>query len=48
MQRNKNERYQQVITSNVTGYRSNENPTTRRIRGWLKTNAGGRLVKTRY
>jgi hypothetical protein len=48
MQRNKNEQYQQIITSNVAGYRNNENPTTRRIRGWLKTNAGGKLVKTRY
>jgi hypothetical protein len=47
MQRSKNERYQQVITSNVAGYRNNENPTNRRIRGWLKTNAGGKLVKTR-
>jgi predicted alpha/beta hydrolase family esterase len=45
MQRNKNKEYQQIITSNMASYRNNENPTTRRIRGWLKTNAGGELVK---
>jgi hypothetical protein len=47
MQRNQNEGYQQIITSNISSYRNNENPTNRRIRGWLKTNAGGKLVKTR-
>jgi hypothetical protein len=47
MQRNKNKGYQQIITSNVASYRNNENSTNRRIRGWLKTNAGGMLVKIR-
>jgi hypothetical protein len=45
MQRNENKGYQQIITSNMASYRNNENPTTRRIRGWLKTNAGGKLIK---
>jgi hypothetical protein len=48
MQRNKNKGYQQIITSNVASYRNNENSTNRRIRGWLKTNAGSTLVKARY
>jgi hypothetical protein len=47
MQRNQNKKYQQIITSNVASYRNNENSTNRRIRGWLKTNAGGMLVKIR-
>jgi len=45
MNRNKNEGYQQIITSSMTSYHEDENPTNRRIRGWLKTNAGGTLVK---
>jgi hypothetical protein len=45
MQRNENKGYQQIITSDMASYRNNENPTTRRIRGWLKTNAGGKLIK---
>ena len=45
MNRNKNEEYQQIITSSMTSYHEDENPTNRRIRGWLKTNAGGTLVK---
>lgn len=45
MNRNKNEIYQQIITSNMTSYHEDESPTSRRIRGWLKTNAGGTLVK---
>jgi hypothetical protein len=45
MNRNKNEKYQQIITSNMPSYNEDENPTNRRIRGWLKTNAGGTLVK---
>lgn len=45
MNRNKNETYQQIITSNMASYHENENPTNRRIRGWLKTNAGGTLVR---
>ena len=45
MKRNKNELYQQIITSNMASYHEDESPTNRRIRGWLKTNAGGTLVK---
>ena len=45
MKRNKNDVYQQIITSNMASYHEDENPTNRRIRGWLKTNAGGTLVK---
>jgi len=45
MNRNKNSVYQQIITSSMASYHENENPTNRRIRGWLKTNAGGTLVK---
>lgn len=45
MKRNKNEQYQQIITSNMASYHEDENPTSRRIRGWLKTNASGTLVK---
>jgi len=45
MNRNKNETYQQIITSNMASYHEDENPTNRRIRGWLKTNAGGTLVR---
>lgn len=45
MNRNKNDTYQQIITSNMASYHENENPTNRRIRGWLKTNAGGTLVR---
>jgi hypothetical protein len=45
MNRNKNEKYQQIITSNMPSYNEDENPTNRRIRGWLKTNASGTLVK---
>jgi hypothetical protein len=48
MQRNQNKKYQQIITSNVASYRNNENSTNRRIRGWLKTNAGGKIIKARY
>lgn len=44
MNRNKNENYQQIITTDISSYRDDENPTNRRIRGWLKTNAGGTLV----
>ena len=47
MKRNKNEEYQQIITSDMPSYHENENPTNRRIRGWLKSNAGGTLVKMR-
>lgn len=47
MKRNKNEKYQQIITSDMASYHEDENPTNRRIRGWLKTNAGGTLVKMR-
>lgn len=47
MNRNKNDAYQQIITSNMASYHEDENPTNRRIRGWLKTNAGGTLVKMR-
>jgi hypothetical protein len=45
MNRNQNDKYQQIITSNMPSYDDHENPTNRRIRGWLKTNAGGTLVK---
>ncbi len=45
MNRNKNNQYQQVITANMANYDDSESPTSRRIRGWLKTNAGGTLVK---
>lgn len=47
MNRNKNEKYQQIITSDMASYHEDENPTNRRIRGWLKSNAGGTLVKMR-
>ncbi|MGK0249106.1 MAG: hypothetical protein ACI910_001843 [Oleispira sp.] len=45
MNRNQNEKYQQIITSNMPSYDEHESPTNRRIRGWLKTNAGGIMVK---
>jgi hypothetical protein len=45
MKRNKNEQYQQIITSNMASYHEDESPTSRRIRGWLKNNASGTLVK---
>lgn len=45
MNRNKNNQYQQIITANMANYDDSESPTSRRIRGWLKTNAGGTLVK---
>jgi hypothetical protein len=47
MKRNKNKRYQQVITSNIASYYEDNNPTNRRIRGWLKTNAAGTRIKIR-
>lgn len=45
MKRTKNEKYQQIITSSMTSYHESESPTNRRVRGWLKKNAGGTLVK---
>jgi hypothetical protein len=45
MRRNNNSQYQQIITSNMSNYHESENPTNRRIRGWLKTHASGTLVK---
>jgi hypothetical protein len=45
MRRAKNSAYQQIITASVASYEEGESPTSRRIRGWLKTNAGGTLVK---
>ena len=45
MKRNNNNHYQQIITSNMSSYHESENPTNRRIRGWLKTHASGTLVK---
>jgi len=45
MNRNRNNQYQQIITANMANYNDTESPTSRRIRGWLKTNAGGTLVK---
>lgn len=45
MRRAKNTAYQQIITASVASYEEGESPTSRRIRGWLKTNAGGTLVK---
>jgi hypothetical protein len=45
MKRNKNKRYQQVMTSNIASYYKGNNSTNRRIRGWLKTNAAGTRIK---
>lgn len=47
MKRAKNSDYQQIITPNMASYEEDESPTSRRIRGWLKSNAGGTLVKMR-
>ncbi len=39
-----NNQYQQITTANIANYKSPENSTTRRIRGWLMTNAGGKKI----
>lgn len=44
MRRSNNNRYQQIVTQEITSYTELENPTNRRIRGWIKKNAGGMQV----
>ena len=44
MRRTDNTNYQQITTANIANYKSLENSTTRRIRGWLMTHAGGKLI----
>ena len=44
MRRNNNAKYQQIVTQEINGYDELENPTNRRIRGWIKKNAGGTQI----
>ena len=44
MRRNNNPNYQQIITPEISSYNELENPTNRRIRGWIKSNASGTLI----
>lgn len=44
MQRNNNPNYQQIMTQEISSYHELENPTNRRIRGWIKTNASGTQI----
>ena len=44
MRRNGNPDYQQILTQEISSYHELENPTNRRIRGWIKSNAGGSLI----
>ena len=44
MRRNNNSKYQQIITPEISSYNELENSTNRRIRGWIKTNAGGTQI----
>lgn len=45
MKRNNNEQYRQIITQTLSSYDEIENPTNRRIRGWIMTHAGGTQIK---
>lgn len=45
MKRNNNSRYRQITTQAISGYNKAENPTSRRIRGWIMRNASGTQVK---
>lgn len=44
MRRNNNPQYQQIFTQEISSYHELENPTNRRIRGWIKSNASGTQV----
>lgn len=44
MRRNNNPNYQQIITPEISSYNELENPTNRRIRGWIKSNASGTQI----
>lgn len=44
MRRNNNPSYQQIMTQDINSYHELENPTNRRIRGWIKTNASGTQI----
>jgi hypothetical protein len=44
MRRNNNPNYQQILTQEISSYHEIENPTNRRIRGWIKTNASGTQI----
>jgi len=44
MRRNGNPDYQQILTQEISSYHELENPTNRRIRGWIKNNAGGSQI----
>ena len=44
MRRNNNPSYQQILTQEIGSYHELENPTNRRIRGWIKTNASGTQI----
>ncbi len=44
MRRNGNPSYQQILTQEISSYHELENPTNRRIRGWIKNNAGGSQI----
>lgn len=44
MRRNNNPKYQQIFTQEISSYHELENPTNRRIRGWIKTNARGTQI----
>ncbi|MBL4797780.1 MAG: DUF3530 family protein [Oleispira sp.] len=44
MRRNNNPSYQQILTQAIGSYHELENPTNRRIRGWIKTHAGGTQI----
>lgn len=44
MRRNNNSKYQQIVTQEINGYSQIENPTNRRIRGWIKKNSGGAQI----
>lgn len=45
LKRSENSNYQQFITPIISNYRETENPTSRRIRGWLMINAEGKLIR---
>ena len=44
MRRNNNKKYRQITTQAISSYRETENPTSRRIRGWVMRNAGGTQI----
>jgi hypothetical protein len=47
MHRNNNPNYQQIMTQEISSYHELENPTNRRIRGWIKTNASGTQISAK-